>query len=239
MLNFIIIFADCIKRFGNKKLFTNIDKQNKKNTNMKKNLILVILFIGLFSCLSNKDSDNKNSIDPKIKTVKFIPQSKIIEVDKEIKYKMFCESYKVMSTAPNYVVVIVKNLKTGETKEICTEAPSLPFAVSRQKGTSYAEFYHNYKKYKDRYFEFSNDSALNDINFNLYSKLELEVYSKTINVMDTVNRIKSGKMTSKTFFNERKEQIMFAHLMFNCGVMASRGCIAGNECFLEYFKSIK
>jgi hypothetical protein len=154
-------------------------------------------------------------------------------VGERTKFKMFCSAISNFSTAPNYVVVTVKNKKTGETKEVCTEATSIQGAVADETG----KWVLNCKNYKTRYFEFSKDGPLRNISFDLYSKAELDAYAKTINVAGIVNQVKTGMLTNKTFKGERKEQIMFAHLMFNNGVMVTQGCIAGNICGLTYFLS--
>lgn len=159
----------------------------------------------------------------------------ISQIDDKTKYAMFCSACDNSSTAPNYVVVTVKNLNTKEEKEICTEAPFLSGAVDREAGTFTWNL--NCKKYKDRYFEFSNDSALWNISFDLYTKTDLDNSAKSINIQNIVEQVKSGNLTNKTFTGDRKEQIMFAHLMFNNGIMMTRGCIAGNLCNLTYFKS--
>lgn len=156
------------------------------------------------------------------------------QVDDQTKFKMFCSALdNFFSTAPNYIVVTVKNKQTGETKEVCTEAPFIRGAVGRETGNW--EF--NYENYQTRYFEFSKDSALWNIRFDLYTKDDLDRYAETINVTKIVKLVKSGLLKSKTFKGDRKEQIMFAHLMFNNGVMMTRGCKAGNICELTYFKS--
>lgn len=145
---------------------------------------------------------------------------------------MFCYAINNLSTAPNYLVVKVKNQKTGEIKEICTEAPFLEGAIGQETG----KWNLNCKNSKSRYFVFSQDSALRNIDYDLYTKSELDSYSKTINLNDIVHQIKIGHLTSKIFTGDRKEQVMFAHLMFNNGIMMTRGCIAGNICELSYFK---
>jgi hypothetical protein len=154
------------------------------------------------------------------------------QVDDLTKLKMFCSALDNFSTAPNYIVVTVKNKKTGETKEVCTEAPFIQGAMGRETG----DWTINCQNFKTRYFEFSKDSALWNISFDFYTKEELDKYAKTLNVAEIVKLVKSGKLTSKTFMGDRKEQIMFAHLMFNNGVMMTRGCWAGNICGLSYFK---
>lgn len=155
------------------------------------------------------------------------------QVDDQTKFKMFCSALDNFSTAPNYIVVTIKNKKTGETKEVCTEAPFIHGAMGRETG----DWTFNCKNYKTRYFEFTKDSALWNISFDLYTRDDLDKYAKTINVAEIVQQVKSGKLISKTFMGDRKKQIMFAHLMFNNGVMMTRGCIAGNICGLTYFKS--
>ena len=57
------------------------------------------------------------------------------EVTDAIKYKMFCcACQKGGSTSQNYVVVKVKNLKTGELKDICVTLNLLEGAIWREKG---------------------------------------------------------------------------------------------------------
>ena len=154
------------------------------------------------------------------------------QVSEQRKFKMFCSALGNLSTAPNYIVVTVKNKNTGETKEVCTESNFLQGAMVRETGN----WTITCKNYETRYFEFSKDSALWNISFDLYTKNELDKFAKTINVDEIVRQVKSNKLTSKIFMGDRKEQIMFAHLMFNNGVMMTRGCIAGNICGLTYFK---
>jgi len=160
--------------------------------------------------------------------------SSFAQVDDQTKYKMYCSALDNNSTAPNYVVVTVKNLKTGEKKEICTEAPFLIGAVDRQTGNSTK--HPDCKENKNRYFEFSRDSALWNISFDLYTRTDLEKFAKTFDVAKIVQQVKNAEKLNLTF-ESNKEQVMFAHLMFNNGVMMSRGCVAGNICELTYFKS--
>ena len=158
---------------------------------------------------------------------------KSVRIDEMTKQKMFCAAYKNRSTSPNYVVVTVKNLKTSVTKEICTEAPFLNGAINREN--EIFTWGVDCKKYKDRYFEFSKDSALWNIGFDLYSKEDLNNYSKLLDIHKIIQNVKAGKLKQKIFTGDEKEQRMFAHLMFNNGIMVTRGCLAGNVCGLKYF----
>ena len=167
-------------------------------------------------------------------TFKLFSYTANAQVDNQTRSKMFCAALRNLSTAPNYVVVIVKNLNTGKTKEICTEAPFIDGAVSIETNVSKSI---NCMKYKDRYFEFKNDSALWNIGIDLYDNVELDQYARTLNITKAVKQVRDGKLTEIGFPpSGRKQQRMFAHLMFNNGVMMTRGCIAGNICGLTYFK---
>ena len=186
---------------------------------MKASTIAITLLSALFLYSCNNVPSQKSASDLRAETTR---------------YKMFCAAIANLSTAPNYVVIIVKNLNTGKKMEFCTEAPFLIGAVTRETGAKTYEL--DCKKYKDRYFEFSNDSALWNISFGFYSKAELDAYAETINIPDIVKQIQIGKLTNKTFTDGGKEQILFAHLMFNNGVMIRNDCEAGNVVHLSYFK---
>ena len=225
---------------------------------MKQVILLSLLTLITFSCdqVSNKSKNAEVQID--IRTTDTISETQ--------KFKMFCAALENQSTAPNYVVVKVKNLNTSEVKEICTEAPFVEGAIYRQTGKF--SFQTDCNDYPNRYFEFSADSALWNINFDLYTISELEEYAKTIDVKKIVQQIKEDKFQQKTFgfdveeFEQHlregkppkeamkmvkkqtweethKEQTMFAHIMFNNGIMMTRGCVAGNVSELYIYDETK
>jgi len=204
---------------------------------MKQVILLSLLTLLTFFCGQTGNKRNSMEAQTSIKTKDTISETQ--------KFKMFCAAFENQSTAPNYVVVKVKNLNTGEVKEICTEAPFVKGAIYRQTGKF--SFQTNCNDYPNRYFEFSADSALWNISFDLYSISELEEYAKTIYVEKIVQQIKEGKLQEKTFGMDKKqtwqetrrEQIMFAHIMFNNGIMMTRGCDAGNICELYIYDEIK
>jgi len=162
----------------------------------------------------------------------FIALTANADIADSTKAKMFCTAIRNGSTAPNYVVVKVKNLKTGEIKEICTEAPFLRGAMRIQNKNSAIDCI----KFKDRYFEFSKKKALKNIGYDLYSMSDLEKYKQTINLDSLVEQVEIGKLNGLNFSGEKKEQRMFAHLMFNNGIMVTRGCFSGNTLGLKFFK---
>jgi hypothetical protein len=190
-----------------------------------KHIILLLLFTISCGRMSNQKAT--------IKTVESISEIQ--------KFEMFCVALENNSTMPNYIVVTVKNLNTGEIKEICTEAPFIKGAIYRQTGKF--SFSADCNDYPNRYFEFSNDSALLNIRFNLYTVYELEQYTKKLDVEKIVMQVRKGILKEKVFCAETKEewkecnkqQIMFAHIMFNNGIMMTRSCIAGNVCKLYIY----
>ena len=210
---------------------------------MKQTILLSLLTLLVVFC-GQADNKNQNAeMQTSMETTDTISETQ--------KFKMFCAALENQSTAPNFVVVVVKNLNTGEVKEICTEAPFVEGAIYRQTGKF--SFSTDCNDYPNRYFEFSADSALWNISFDLYTISELEKYATTIEIYKIVQQIKNGKLRSITFgFDEekqtwkkqtweetRKEQRMFAHIMFNNGIMMTRGCVAGNVSELYVFDETK
>ena len=161
------------------------------------------------------------------------------DVSELAKYKMYVKGIKTLSTAPYYLVIKVKNKNTNETKELCTEAPFLSGAIEREYNYDYSLADSIAISQKDRYFEFVNESALWNIDFELYNAKELQNYKNTINLEAYLDKILNGDLKSKNFRtgeHARKYQRMFAHLLFNEGIMTRRGCIAGNIVYFEIYK---
>jgi hypothetical protein len=188
----------------------------KKHSNMRiVKLILIVLLPLILSFTLNSDLSEKT------------------------KYEMFVKAIDDNSTAPYYVVIKVKDMKTGLEKEICTEAPFLSGAIYREWNCGIFQSDSIAKTHKDRYFEFSKDSALWNISFDLYSSKDLADYKSKINIDTVIKDIKSGKIMEKTFLDKidrLKNQRMFSHLLINQGIMVRRGCIAGNIISFEEFK---
>ncbi|MCF8449708.1 MAG: hypothetical protein K9G49_07530 [Taibaiella sp.] len=141
------------------------------------------------------------------------------EVTDAIKHKMFCcACEKGGSTSQDYVVVKVKNLKTGELKDICVTLNLLEAAIWRETGQLKGL---DCKEQFKRYFEFSKDSALWNIGYNEYSMQKLTTFQKHLNTDSIVGQIKAGKFQSVNF---GKNERYFAHIMFNRGVVTTSGC---------------
>jgi hypothetical protein len=127
---------------------------------MKVIFILIFVFTSLlFSC--NLKNRRKVKLLERVESsnvISSVNSRKTQEVDDKTKFRMFCAALDNNSTEPNYIVIFVKNVITGEKKEICTEAPFLDGAYHIQYGKYITP--KDYDLFKDRYFEFTNDSAL-------------------------------------------------------------------------------
>lgn len=75
-----------------------------------------------------------------------------------------------MSTAPSLVVFTVKNFNTGQSKEICTEVPSLYWAVQQEmaKGSKEDIMKVLLSHTSDRKYEFKTKEALDGVHFSSY-----------------------------------------------------------------------
>lgn len=141
------------------------------------------------------------------------------EVSDTVKFKMFCCAIgKLFSNRQNYVVIRVKNLNTGEVKDLCTTPDKIDEAIAIESG-KYIEL--DCMRYPERYFEFSKDDALQIIGFKSYVVKEFEAFRKTINVDSIVRQIEDGEITSVHYGDSEK---YFAHIMFNVGMCTITGC---------------
>ena len=153
-----------------------------------------------------------------------------------IRDQIFRIAYKNNSTAPSYIVFIAEDLNTGTKKEICCEAPFLSGAMHRELRKEYNEISSKYidsliLEDKDKIFKFKNEEALENIGFKAYpdretiSKIalqnDLDYYFKKYGANDSIKSIQFDSDSALV-------QKIFAHVMFKCGIITSRDCIAGN-----------
>ncbi|HEX3385527.1 MAG TPA: hypothetical protein VHS53_10080, partial [Mucilaginibacter sp.] len=75
------------------------------------------------------------------------------------------------STAPNFIVITVKNLNTGQSKEICTDMSSLEWSLMQEGTEGFIKDEKNYlpTKYRNRIFDFRNIEALKRLEFDTYT----------------------------------------------------------------------
>ena len=190
---------------------------------------LVVLTIfqscGLKSGIDNTAIDNNSDID-------------IFEnySNDSIRDQIFRIAYENKSTAPSYIVFIAEDLNTGTKKEICCESPFLSGAMHRELRKGYDEISSKFidsliLENKEKIFKFKNEEALENISFKTYpdsesialiaSQNDLDYYFKKYGANDSIKSIRFD--IDSGFVKET-----FAHVMFKCGIITSRDCIAGN-----------
>ncbi len=156
------------------------------------------------------------------------------------KYLNFIAAIQNSSTFSYFTVIKVKNLNTGEIKEICTKGNFVSGALhielkadyddkGEQKVLDFA------KSKKNKYFEFKNKKALDNISFfdyktKLVTKIQTEYsFDKAIEI------IKKKKEFSIRLSDDKIKA--FAHVLFNRGYLTGE-----NDCWsgaLEYIDRLK
>jgi hypothetical protein len=152
------------------------------------------------------------------------------------KYLNFISALKNKSTFNYFTVVKVKDVNSGVTKEICTKGNFVSGALhielnadydsrGRQRVLNFA------KSKKDRYFEFKNRKALDNISFFQYDSNYLGKVQKKFNFDSIAKSIERDKKFSIGLPDN--EMAAFAHILFNRGIMSGESdCFGGTlECF--------
>jgi hypothetical protein len=157
--------------------------------------------------------------------------------------KLFEIAYKNQNTSsPSDLVFIARNLNTGETKEICTEAPFLSGAMHHEFGMG-----HDLKSSQfidslilgnsKRVYEFKEKKALENISFNEYpSKEKIEEIASELDLEDFIKDFGSNENVKFMEFKEDEYflQLSFCHIMFKCGIITSRSSVGGNTIWFGY-----
>ncbi len=99
-----------------------------------------------------------------------------------------------LSTAPDFVVIVVKNLNTGQSKEICADAISLYWSLEQEHIDEFEKNSSLYllSKSKDRIFNFKSPEALERLDFDKYTlskKDEIELLIKKDHLRDSLKKI--------------------------------------------------
>ena len=156
------------------------------------------------------------------------------------KYLNFLAAIQNGSTFSYFTVIKVKNLNTGLTKEICTKGNFVSGALHLELKEGYdnkgeqkvLEFA---KTKKDRYFEFKNKKALDNIPFfdyktSLVAKIQTQYnFDKAIEILN-----KDKDFSIRLSDDEMKA---FAHVLFNKGYLTGENNCWGGA--LEYVDRTK
>ncbi|KOP36685.1 hypothetical protein DBB36_10515 [Flavobacterium sp. WLB] len=149
--------------------------------------------------------------------------------DSDILYQNYVRAINNGGTFQFFLVVKIKNLNTNKVREICTKANFLQGAIHREYNIDYDErgiikAYQTAIKNKNRYFEFKNDSAIANLAIEDYSENDLKKLQSRINFNLLTQKIKKNQKWSS--YLDHKELKMYAHALFNLGILTGE-----NSCF--------
>ena len=156
------------------------------------------------------------------------------EVESE-KYLNFLAAVKNFSTFSYFTVIKVKNLNTGETKEICTKGNFLAGAIHLEfklnyDGEGQSNAYKIAETKKDRYFEFKSKKALDNISFFDYKLNYIDSVKIKYDFDKVIDIITKEKKFSLRLSDD--EMKAFAHVLFNRGFLTGEDSCWGGA--LEY-----
>jgi hypothetical protein len=158
-------------------------------------------------------------------------------------YLNYLAAIKNESTFQYYLVVKVKNLNTGLTKEYCTKGNFLKGALHREHKVGYGskgttKVYALAANNKDRYFEFKNDSAIWNIGGAWkYSMDDLSKLERKINFDSLAAQIRETGKWSQQIFDD-KTMLMYAHALFNRGILTGENnCFGGTLVYVDRNKT--
>ena len=153
---------------------------------------------------------------------------------------MFLAALENESTAPNYVLITVTDLKTNETKEICTEAPFIEGTMHRELNLGHDK--ESIKKVmevltqqKNLHFSFQNEKALKNISFFEYDTTKLADVRKKYDVDLIIDKVQKKGKYEFSFNGNRLEQLYISHLFLQKDITVRHGDIAGNYLILDLF----
>lgn len=152
-------------------------------------------------------------------------------------YSNYLKAIRNEGTFQYFVVVTVKNKKTGAVREICTTGDFLSGALHEEYNIGYdstdeVKIDNLLSKNRCRYFEFDKISALNNLGFDSYTKKEFEIFEKTHNI-DSLARVLKAEKWKMRMPND-KSMLLYAHSLFKRGVLTGEyDCFGGTLVSVE------
>lgn len=156
------------------------------------------------------------------------------------KYLNFLAAIENTSTFSYFTVIKVKDLNTGVTKEICAKGSFVSAALHDELNARYDEegnliVEQLVKKKKNRYFEFKDKTALEDLSFYEYNLKQLKKVQEKYDFSKVVQIIQKDKKFVVAL--SYKEMKYFAHVVFNKGYMTGESdCFGGRLEFVDRTK---
>jgi hypothetical protein len=160
----------------------------------------------------------------------------VCNIDEDDKrYSNFLYAVGNNSTFNYFTVIKVKNLNTGETKDICTSGKFVVCAIHVELQLDYDDFgekkaYEYARSKRDRYFGFRNSEALENIGYFEYEPKLIANIQEKYDLNNAIEKIEKDK----AFKIELSDMDMkaFAHVLFNLGFLTGENSCYGGA--LEY-----
>jgi hypothetical protein len=200
-----------------------------------------MLFISVFllSC-GLKNIKDKTSASPE--NIANLQEKSVVK--DSIISRNFEIAYNNKSTAPSYIVFKAVDINTLQVKVICCEAPFLSGAMHREYKKDYDE---NSIRFIDslvlnneeKLFRFKDKSALENISFQDYpDSIFIENEKKKYNIDQYIKKFTNTDSTETVHFSDSENfvQVVFAHIMFENGIITRRDCMAGNNLHIGTLK---
>lgn len=157
----------------------------------------------------------------------------------EVRYNFFSEAIQNRSNLQYFLVVRVHNLNTGEARECCLLGCFFRAALHKEWNLDYDRLSEDLVRARallnrPRLFEFKNEEALKQLQCDAYTIAELEQLNKTVNFKKLAAEIKAKKMWQKDFGENEKDMRLYAHGLFNEGILTAEDITKGG--MLEYIE---
>jgi hypothetical protein len=151
------------------------------------------------------------------------------------KYLNFIGAIQNSSTFSYFTVIKAKNLNTGMTKEICTKGNFVMGALHKELNIDYdikgeQKVFDFARSKRNRYFEFKNIEALENISFFDYNEKLVRKIQTEYNFDKAIEIIERNKEFSIQLSDD--EMKAFAHVLFNNGFLTGENSCWGGT--LEY-----
>ena len=177
-------------------------------------LIIIIVFIGITSCKKS---------NPKKKNDKIFSSSLDFTL-----YNNYVSAIENGSTLQYFTVIKIKDINTGNIREICTKGNFLWGALHYEYNPNYnnngeIKIHKLLLENKQRYFQLKDTAALNNLGINNYSIEDLKKIEKENNVDSIAKSIKDKWVMT---FSDDKKMLLLAHSLFNRGILTGE-----NNCF--------
>lgn len=155
----------------------------------------------------------------------------------QLLYRNYVSALLNKSSFQYYLVVRVADAGNNEVREFCTLGTLFRNALHKEWKIDFDELSEKLVLAKaqmnePRLFDFKNKEALDYLGLDLYSTIELKELEKGIDFAKLAKEIKAQKIWRKDFGDNDKLMRMYAHALFNQGILTGEDIANGGT--LEY-----